>query len=139
MDHPTRLPDWRRRFDLWLAGVSRTPPSDCVLLVGLLVDALRGTTHVADWQDRYDGIEDGRVLLRAEGYADHIALVDAHLIRVPVEAARAGDLVQLTEGEDAALGAVIGARDLTLHLTGDMDAPRVGMSPTANAIAAWAV
>jgi len=121
-----RLPDWQPRLRSYLRGCTGRPlvpgQHDCCLFGAGAVDAQTGVDLAAGWRGRYSTFSGGYRILRKAGYADHVALIAAHLPEVAHNAARAGDIA-IVPGEDGdAVGVVQGeavyvlARDARLAL-----------------------
>jgi hypothetical protein len=114
-----RLVDWRSRLTAFVADAARRPFApghhDCALFAAGAVAAMTGFDAAADWRGRYTTLRGGLRVLRREGYADHLALVTAHLPPVHPAFARAGDLAAVPGPEGMALGVVQGERIYVLH------------------------
>jgi hypothetical protein len=97
----TRLPDWRRRLADYVAAARSRPfaygSHDCALFAAGAVAAM--TRENPRLTLRYTTLKEGLRALRAEGYADHVALARALFPEIPVADARHGDLAVVeTEG-----------------------------------------
>jgi hypothetical protein len=109
-----RLPDWQNRLSAWLAGIARqrfAPGElDCAIFAAGAVQAQTGLDLAANWRGRYRTLRNGLAHLRREGFADHVALVAAHLPEVAVSEARPGDIAVLDMGgETPVLGVFQGS------------------------------
>lgn len=112
---PARLPDWRPRLGEYLAQVVRLPfrpgQHDCALFAAGAVEAMTGTDLAAAWRGKYRALGAGKAMLRARGYADHVALAAALFPEVLPALAQVGDLAVLPSGDGQvaeALGVVQG-------------------------------
>lgn len=107
-----RAPDWAPRLTRYLAACARRPyqpgQHDCALFAAGALAAMGGPDLAAPYRGRYRTLSGGRRVLRADGFADHVALAAAHL---PLRAgpARPGDLVVVPTDDGPALGVVQGA------------------------------
>ncbi len=122
---PARLPDWRARLTDYMGQVVRIPfrpgAHDCALFAAGAVEAQTGRDLAAAWRGKYRALGAGRAMLRAQGYADHLALVAAILPEVAPSHAQVGDLAVLAsdiEGEAGALGVIQGPHVYVLTPTG---------------------
>ncbi|MFN3971239.1 MAG: DUF6950 family protein [Gemmobacter sp.] len=117
-----RLPDWRSRLIAYVAAAAGMPfrpgRHDCALFAAGAVAAMTGFDGAAPWRGRYTTLRGGLRVLRREGYADHLALVTAHLAPVPPAFARAGDLAAVPDTAGTALGVVQGERIYVLRPEG---------------------
>ncbi len=107
-----RLPDWRPRLRRYLKTCVGKPlvagQHDCCLFGAGAIEAQTGVDLAADWRGRYTTFAAGYRILRKAGYADHIALIAAHLPEIQPLAARAGDIA-IVPGEDGdAVGVIQG-------------------------------
>jgi hypothetical protein len=118
----TRTTDWRARLIDYLARAHSAPfrpgQHDCALFASGAVAAMTGVDLATHWRGRYRSIRGGLRVLRAEGYADHIALTDALLDDCPVSLAQVGDLAAVPGPDGLALGVVQGARVYVLRPEG---------------------
>lgn len=117
-----RTTDWRTRLIAYLADSHAAPfrpgRHDCALFAAGAVAAMTGVDLAAHWRGRYRTLRGGLRVLRADGYADHVALADAHFEVCPVAMARAGDLAAVPGPQGLALGVVQGARVYVLRPEG---------------------
>ncbi|MDR5655368.1 DUF6950 family protein [Ruixingdingia sedimenti] len=127
-----RLPDWQVRLRRWLTGAAGRPivPGqwDCCLFAAGAVEAQTGVDLAADWRGRYSTFAGGRRILRRAGYADHVALIAAHLPEAPVNMALPGDIAIVPGEEGDAGGVVQGAGVYVLSRSGRLGV--VPMTPT---------
>lgn len=101
---------------------------DCTTVAAGWVRLATGRDLLADWP--YRSLREGRGMLAARGHGDLAAAVDAVLPRVPVLAARQGDLVLI----DGGLAIVAGAEAVGLRR------PRgIAARPISAATHAWRV
>lgn len=125
-----RLPDWQARLHAWLRGIRSRPlqpgQHDCCLFGAGAILAQTGVDLAAGWRGRYTTFAGGRRILRQAGYADHIALIAAHLPEAHVSAALDGDIAIVPTEEGPAVGVVQGAAVYVLALSGGL-----GLSPMA--------
>lgn len=117
-----RHPDWRGRLIAYVAAAAATPfrpgRHDCALFAAGAVAAMTGFDAAEPWRGRYTTLRGGLRVLRREGYADHLALVTAHLAPVHPAFARVGDLAAVEGMQGMALGVVQGARIYVLRPEG---------------------
>ena len=119
----TRLPDWRPRLAACLATAARQPFAwgrhDCALFVADAIAAMTGEDPAADWRGRYTSFERGLILVRREGFADHVAWYAARFAEIPPLFAQVGDIA-VVDGDDAqpALGIVQGEAIYVLQPAG---------------------
>jgi hypothetical protein len=127
-----RLPDWRQRFDAYLARVERRRfaygSHDCALFAAGAVEAMTGD-RLADGY-AYASQEEGEALLPPGGLEE---LASEHLTAVPRLMAMIGD-VALVDGEGGpSLGVVVGAHVAVLRRDGlgavPLDAARMVFRP----------
>lgn len=133
---PCRLPDWRRRLELYLADAARVPfahgTHDCALFAAGAVKAMTGHDPAADYRGRYGSFKEGLRALRASGDSDHLALADRLFEAIPVATARPGDLAAVPMPRPA-LGVVQGE---LIYLVGDEG---LRLVPLTSATRAWRV
>lgn len=107
-----RYPDWQERLTAYLASVAHRPLEpgvhDCALFAANAVLAMTGTDLAAAWRGRYRTLRGGQRVLRAAGYADHIALAASHFAEMPAAYARPGDLAVVDGPHGPALTVVQG-------------------------------
>lgn len=120
---PARLPDWRPRLSTYLTATGarsfRPGSHDCALFVAGAVEAMTGVDVAAQWRGTYRSLDEGRVVLGRAGFADHVALVAAHLPEVHPAQANVGDLAALPGADGSpALGVVQGASVYVLQPSG---------------------
>lgn len=117
-----RRTDWRTRLITYLVDVRARPfqpgQHDCALFAAGAVQAMTADDLAADWRGRYRTIRGGLRMLRAEGYADHVALADALLQPCAVAFAQAGDVAAVEVEGDLAFGIVQGASIYVLRPEG---------------------
>ncbi|GAB5431083.1 MAG: hypothetical protein EpisKO_04530 [Epibacterium sp.] len=127
MSQPTTLrrrPDWHSRLAAYLARVARLPfrpgSHDCVLFAAGAVEAMTGTDLAAEYRGSYRTLKDGQEVLKARGYADHIALVEDLFESVAPALAQVGDLAVVPggQGERGALGIFQGSGVYVLDPSG---------------------
>lgn len=97
---------------------------DCCLFGAGAIEALTGVDIAAEWRGRYTTLAGGRRVLRRSGYADHIALIAAHLPEAHPSASLPGDIAIVPTDEGPAVGVVQGTVVYVLHAAGG-----VGMVP----------
>ena len=107
-----RLRDWAPRL---LAYIQRSRSRsfayghlDCALFAAGAVEAMTGVDHAARYRP-YTSLADGLKLLRAEGYADHVAPFRELLPAISVARARHGDLAVIDGPIGRSLGVIQGA------------------------------
>ncbi len=125
-----RLHDWQPRLRRWLGGIAGRPilpgHHDCCLFGAGAIHAQTGVDIAAPWRGRYTTFAGGRRVLRRAGYADHVALIAAHLPADHVSTALPGDIA-IVPGEDGdAVGVVQGTGVYVLTQSG-----RLGIVPMA--------
>ncbi|ARC35930.1 hypothetical protein A6J80_05615 [Paracoccus yeei] len=124
----TRLPDWQARLHAWLGQIDGRPVRpgrhDCCLFGASAVEAQTGVDLAAPWRGRYTTMAGGRRVLRKAGYADHIALMAAHLPEVHPAYACEGDLAVVPTPEGPAVGVFQGSAIYVLTETG-----KLGLAP----------
>ncbi len=102
---------WQARLAAYLNDCSRRPlvygQHDCALFAAGAVQAMTGLDLAADWRGRYATLRGGLRVLRAQGYADQVALAAAHLPEAATP--RPGDLAVIDTPHGPALGVVQGA------------------------------
>ena len=108
-----RLPDWQARLHAWLGQVDGRPVvpgrHDCCLFGASAVEVQTGVDLAAPWRGRYTTMAGGRRVLRKAGFADHVALLAAHLPEVHPAYACEGDLVVIDTPEGPAVGVFQGS------------------------------
>lgn len=117
-----RLHDWESRFAAYIARVAREGfqpgQHDCALFAAGAVEAVTGTDPAADWRGRYKTLPEGLRLIRAAGWADHVAAARAMFPAILPTHVLPADLAVIGTGADAALGAVQGAVVYVLRESG---------------------
>lgn len=125
-----RLPDWQSRLRRWLSTVSGHPlipgQHDCCLFGAGAILAQTGVDIAAGWRGRYTTFAGGRRMLRKAGYADHVALIAAHLPEAHVSQALAGDIAIAPGDGGEMVGVVQGAGVYVLAANG-----KLGVIPMA--------
>ena len=125
-----RLPDWQARLHCWLKATRQRPiepgQHDCCLFGAGAIQAQTGTDLAAPWRGRYTSFAGGRRLLRRAGYADHLALIAAHLPEAHVSRALDGDIAVVPGEDGPAVGVVQGCVVYVLALSGG-----IGLVPMA--------
>lgn len=120
--HLTRRPDWQPRLHAWLRGQGSQPIQpgiwDCCMFGAGAIEAMTGTDLAADWRGRYSTFAGGRRLLRRAGYADHIALIAAHLTEDHVSTAMPGDIAIVPTEDGDAVGVFQGSAVYVLTPSG---------------------
>jgi len=123
-----RLTDWPVRLRAWLISIHGVPirpgHHDCCLFGAGAIEAQTGIDLAAGWRGRYSTFAGGRRVLRQAGYADHVALIAAHLREAPVIEAAEGDIAIVPTGDGDAVGVAQGAAVYVLSQTG-----RIGLVP----------
>ena len=118
-----RLPDWPLRLVAYVTAQARRPfapgDHDCALFVAGAVAAMTGEDPAEGVKGRYTTVKGGLRVLRAAGFADHVAAVAARCPEIPVLRAGVGDIA-VVDGDDGlpALGIVQGEAIYVLHPTG---------------------
>lgn len=112
-----RRPDWRPRLVRYVASIAGRPfvpgQHDCALFAAGAVAAQTGVDLATHWLG-YASLREGLVRLKANGFADHVALAAHHLPEVRPAFGRVGDIAVLsaaaagTPGSMDALGVVQG-------------------------------
>lgn len=112
MNAIARYPDWRARLTAYLAAGAREPFAygrhDCALFAAGAVAAMTGIDLAAPFRGRYRSLRGGLRVMRAAGYADHVALAAAHLPACDPARALPGDLAVFDTPDGRALGVVQG-------------------------------
>lgn len=125
-----RHPDWYARLAAYVAQVEAQPfvPGrfDCALFAAGAVEAMTGVDLAAHWRGRYRSVRGGVRVLRAEGYADHVALAAAHFEAIPPAMAGIGDLGVVPSDTGHAMGVVLGSTVAVLRPEGGLG--RVALS-----------
>ena len=105
-----RLADWKPRLIAYLAAkaplVIEPGVHDCALFPAGAVEAMTGVDLAAPYRGRYTTFAGGRRVLRRDGYADHMALIAAHLPEAHVSTALTGDIAILPTEDGPAVGVV---------------------------------
>lgn len=105
MGHVMRLYNWETRLALYITRVAREGFAwgrhDCAVFAAGGVEAVTGTDPAAAWRERYDSLATGLRLIRAAGYADHVAAADAMYPAISPAMILPGDLA-VVAGEDGA-------------------------------------
>lgn len=118
----TRLSDWQTRLHRYLCstrGRAMQPGQhDCCLFGAGAIEAVTGVDLAADWRGRYTTLAGGQRALKKAGYADHIALIAAHLPEAHPSEALAGDIAIVSTEAGPAVGVVQGAVVYVLHAAG---------------------
>lgn len=134
---PDRLPDWRRRLELYLAEVANRPFAfgrhDCGLFAAGAIEAMTGKDPGEPYRDRYGSFKGALKALRKDGFADHLVLANALFSALPVARARPGDLAAVETGEGPAFGIVQGEQ---VYLAGEAG---LRLVPLTDAARAWRV
>ena len=119
-----RKDDWRLQLMQFLGEVARRPlqfgTHDCALFAAEAVQVMTGTDLAAPYRGQYSDLRQGLKLLKADGYADHVALARAHLPPIPVAEAMPGDLAVIEAKPIPALGVVQGAAVYVLTPDGNL-------------------
>lgn len=72
-----RLYDWETRFSRYISTVAREGFAwglhDCALFAAGGIEAVTGVDPAAEWRGRYGDEAGGMALIRAAGFADHLA------------------------------------------------------------------
>lgn len=131
-----RLPDWKPRLTAYLTASMRRKFAygvhDCALFAAGAVEAMTGVDHAAEWRG-YRSRSEGMRALRADGYADHLALVADRFTEVPVAFAQPGDLAEVVGDDGRALGVVQGEAIYVLRPDG------MGLVPLTSGVRAFRV
>lgn len=119
-----RLRDWQSRLRRWLPSVALRPvrpgEHDCCLFGAGAIEAQTGVDLAAPYRGQYATFAGGRRILRRAGYADHIALIAAHLPEAHPSKARVGDIVIVPTEDGPATGVVQGDAAYVLAATGGL-------------------
>lgn len=137
----TRHGDWFERLEAFVVAAARRPfepgAHDCALFAagGIMVQAEDGTDFAAEFRGRYTSLEEGLNLLKAAGYADHVALAADRLFEIPPAMARIGDIAAVDFGDAGTALAIVGGQ----HLVGPMPDGRGSVSRlmAARAFTPW--
>lgn len=117
-----RTPNWRLDLISYLEASARRPfrhgTHDCALFLAGGVLAMTGVDFAAPYRGRYTTQRGGFRVLKADGYADHIALARAKLSEKPVAFAREGDGAIIPGALVDALGIVQGSMIYVLRENG---------------------
>lgn len=117
-----RRADWSARLVAYLAQVARVAyhpgALDCALFAAGADKAMTGRDLAAEYRGKYASIEDGKALLAAAGFADHVEFVAAHFEEVIPACAQVGDLAVVPGDGGLALGIVQGANVYTVNRGG---------------------
>lgn len=109
---------WQERLAAYLSSCAQRPfvygEHDCALFATGAVQAMTGLDLAAPYRGRYTTFAGGRRVLRRDGYADHVALIAAHLPETATP--RPGDLAVIDTPDGPALGVVQGAM---VYVVGD--------------------
>ncbi len=139
MQKPIRFADWKSRLGVYIAGRFGQPfrpgEFDCALFAAGAVEAMTGVDFAAPFKGRYTSLEEGIEALRAEGHADHLALIAATFEEVHPAFAQPGDIALLDGGDHAAIGIVQGEHVYALR----SDGRGVGLAPRDAMQRAWRV
>jgi hypothetical protein len=123
-----RLPDAQSRLRRWIGSVAGRPmrpgEHDCCLFGAGAIEAQTGIDLAAPFRGRYTTFAGGRRILRKAGYADHVALIAAHLPEAHPSQAQVGDIVIVPGEGGPAVGVVQGAAAYVLTASG-----RLGLVP----------
>lgn len=107
-----RLPDWRSRLHARLAENAdrafEPGVHDCSLFSADMVEAMTGDDPAAAYRGQYSTVAEGKALLRADGFSDHVAFAESLYTEVPVLQAQVGDLAVIRQFSQIGLGVVIG-------------------------------
>ena len=102
---------WQERLAAYLSGCAQRPfaygEHDCALFSAGAVRAMTGLDLAEGWRGRYSTLRGGLRVLRAQGYADQVALAAAHFPET--RSPRPGDLAVIETVNGPALGVVQGA------------------------------
>lgn len=132
-----RLPDWQPRLTQYLNSVVKAPfeegVHDCALFFAGCVEAMTGRDLAAEWRGRYTTTRGGLRVLRKSGYADHLAVAEAHFEPRAVAMLRPGDGAAVQTEEGPALGIVQGERIYVLT------PQRLALVPLLSAERGWRV
>lgn len=108
----SRLPDWPKRLHAYIVETRALPfewgTHDCALFAAGAVEAVTGEDPAAKWRGQYTTEAEGMALIRAAGFADHIAAARHERHSCPVLKAQKGDLAILDSPDGQALGVVVG-------------------------------
>lgn len=133
-----RRDDWRLALMRFLDDAARMPMAfgthDCALFAAEAVRIMTGTDLAARYRGRYSDLREGLRLLKADGFADHVALARAKLPAIPVADAMPGDLAVIAADPLPALGVVQGAAVYVLAVQGGL-----GLVPLTEAVEAFRV
>ncbi|SOC20581.1 DUF6950 family protein [Rhodobacter maris] len=120
----TRVPDWQSRLRLYLRAARHRPLTpgqhDCCLFAAGAVAAQTGVDLAAGWRGRYTTIRGGYRVLRAAGYADHVALIAAHLPETSPSRCAEGDIAVLPGEDGIATGVIQGEAVYVLWAGGSL-------------------
>lgn len=72
--------------------------NDCCLWASKFVDSITGTTYADDWLGFYDDEEGANALMALRGFNYPHDIVNSHLPKIQVSAAKRGDLVMNKDG-----------------------------------------
>ena len=125
-----RLTDWQTRLHRYLCEMRsremRPGQHDCCLFGAGAIAAQTGIDLAAPYRGRYTTFAGGRRVLRRDGYADHVALIAAHLPEAHVSRAAPGDIAIVPTEDGPAVGIVQGTVVYVLARAGG-----IGMVPMA--------
>ena len=102
---------WQVRLAAYLSDCKERPLAygqhDCALFAAGAVQAMTELDLAEGWRGRYTTLRGGLRVLRAQGYADQVALAAAHLPETV--SPRPGDLAVIDAPHGPALGVLQGA------------------------------
>ena len=108
-----RLYNWESRLSAYAARVAREGFAwgrhDCALFAAGAVEAVTGTDPAAAWRGQYRTRAGGMRLIRAAGFADHVAAAESWFPRLDHGMHLPGDLAVFPAADKlGALGVVMG-------------------------------
>ena len=120
---------WQIRLAAYLNTCAPRPleygQHDCAIFAAGAVQAMTGLDLAEGWRGRYSTLRGGLRVLRAQGYADQVALAAAHLPEIGTP--RPGDLAVIETPHGPAIGVVQGAM---VYVTGE---DRLSLVPVGTA------
>lgn len=132
MKNPTWFADLCAYLDAAEARPFMPGEHDCALFVAGAIAVMHGVDLAAQWRGQYRTIDEGLALIRAAGFADHLAIAAETFQAVAPSLAKTGDIA-LVRGDDGAvsLGLFVGATIRVVTPAG------LGLLPRSRAIQAW--
>lgn len=107
-----RLPDWRSRLHVTIAGVETQPfeygKNDCALFGASIVFALTGTDPAEAFRGRYKTKLGGVRAIRKAGFKDQLDFLEKTFAEIHPAFAQVGDLGLVDTADGPAVVAILG-------------------------------